>query len=178
MIKRLRSLFPEVELIQDKSLQEKVLQVWETSLKQGNWQVEDLQTMPFTLLLKPCPITLLEHTRAVTLGALAAAQAMVKVHGDKFPVNFDVVIAGGLLHDVGKPLEYEKDKQGNYTKSELGKLLRHPFSGVWLCREVGMPAEIVHTIAVHAKEGDGGFRSVEAVFIHHADFMSFHSWGG
>jgi putative nucleotidyltransferase with HDIG domain len=178
MVKRLRTLFPEIEQIQDETLRSQVLQVWEIALKEGQWTVEDLLKMPFTLLLKPCPITLPEHTRAVTQGAIAAAKAMQNVHGPSFKVNMDYLIAGGLLHDVGKPMEYVKAPDGDFTKSQLGKMLRHPFSGAWICREAGIPAEIVHIIAVHAREGDGGYRSTEAVFVHHADFMNFHSWGG
>jgi len=36
-----------------------------------------------------------------------------------------------------------------------------------------LPEKVVHAIAVHAKEGDGGYRCPEAVIVHHADFMNF-----
>ena len=36
-----------------------------------------------------------------------------------------------------------------------------------------LPDKVVHMIAVHAKEGDGGYRCPEAVLVHHADFMNF-----
>jgi hypothetical protein len=84
----------------------------------------------------------------------------------------DVLIAGAILADVGKRLEYEivdgKPVQGRY-----GKYLRHPFSGVSLAEQCGLPAEICHIIAAHAAEGDHITRSAEAYIVHHADFMTF-----
>ena len=38
-----------------------------------------------------------------------------------------------------------------------------------------MPDEVTHIVAVHAKEGDGGKRSVEAIILHHADFTNFET---
>jgi hypothetical protein len=36
----------------------------------------------------------------------------------------------------------------------------------------------MHMIAVHAGEGDGKWRSTEAVIIHHADFTNFEPLHG
>lgn len=91
---------------------------------------------------------------------------------DDLPVNMDVLISGAILADVGKLLEYDiKDKklvQGTY-----GKYLRHPFSGVSLAEKCGIPPEVCHIIATHAKEGDLVKRSTEAYIVHHSDFMTF-----
>jgi guanylate kinase len=53
-------------------------------------------------------------------------------------VNYDRLLAGGLLHDVGKLLETEKDGQGGYRKSRGGQCLRHPISGTALAVEAGI----------------------------------------
>ena len=66
-----------------------------------------------------------------------------------------------------------KKKDGGFQKSEAGKSLRHPFSGVGLCYDEGIPHEIMHIIAVHSKEGDTGKRTPEAAILHHADFSNF-----
>jgi 23S rRNA maturation-related 3'-5' exoribonuclease YhaM len=84
----------------------------------------------------------------------------------------DTVIAGAILADVGKLLEYEK-ADGKTRQSERGRYLRHPFTGVALAMECGVPDRIAHVIAAHAGEGDHVRRSVEATIVHHADFMSF-----
>ena len=87
--------------------------------------------------------------------------------------NMDVVIAGAILADVGKLLEYKLDEQGNSYQGVYGKYLRHPFSGVSLAETCGVPAEVCHIIAAHAAEGDLVKRSTEAYIVHHADFMIF-----
>lgn len=84
----------------------------------------------------------------------------------------DVVIAGAILADVGKLLEYEM-KDGKSVVGAYGKYLRHPFSGVTLAETCGVPAEVCHIIAAHAHEGDLVKRTTEAYIVHHADFMSF-----
>ena len=105
-------------------------------------------------------------------GRFDAAQAMTEFMGHALPVDMDTVIAGAILADVGKLLEYEK-VSGKAVQSERGKLLRHPFTGVALAMEAGVPDRVCHIIAAHADEGNLVKRSTEAYIVHHADFMSF-----
>jgi hypothetical protein len=84
----------------------------------------------------------------------------------------DTLIAGAILIDVGKLLEYEK-VDGKLVQGREGALLRHPFSGVALAHRFDLPTEVVHMIAVHSKEGDLGSRTVEGWIAHHVDFMTF-----
>jgi putative nucleotidyltransferase with HDIG domain len=171
------SLFPEISQIKNEDLKKKVISVWEEAIEQGGWKVKDLEKIPFTLLIPDCRINLIEHTRAVTHTALEAAKVILKFYGGKVKIDFDLLLAGGILHDVGKPLEYA-EVEGKITKSQKGKLLRHPFSGASLAYKHGLPDQVVHMIATHAREGDGGFRSVEAMIIHYADYINFESLGG
>ena len=83
------------------------------------------------------------------------------------------VIAGAILADVGKLLEYELGADGKSRQSERGEALRHPFTGVALALECGVPDAVCHIIAAHAAEGDLVKRSTEAYIVHHADFMAF-----
>jgi putative nucleotidyltransferase with HDIG domain len=170
-------LIPEINQIKDEDLKKKVISVWDEAIKQGGWKVEDLKKIPFTLLIPDCKINLIEHTRAVTHTALEVAKVILEFYGKKVKIDFDLLLAGGILHDVGKPLEYA-EVEGKITKSEKGKLLRHPFSGAALAYKHGLPDEVIHMIATHAREGDGGFRSVEAMIIHYSDFINFESLGG
>ena len=88
------------------------------------------------------------------------------------PIHHNHLIAGALLADVGKPLEYAK-KDGNVVKGRAGELLRHPFSGVGLCYKHGLPDEVMHIVAAHSKEGDHTQRTLESIIFHHADFVDF-----
>ena len=157
-------MFPELQEIGDPALREGILQTWELALERGGWEVSDLQEIPFTLLI-PTQKSLLEHTRRVTRMALVVARA-------RDDVNRDYVIAGGLLHDVGKLLEYER-RDGEIKKSRCGELIRHPVSGYALALEAGLPLEIAHIILAHSAEGEKVKRMPEAIIIHHCDFIDF-----
>ncbi len=175
MRKQLRSLMPEFDLIQDANLREQTLKTWELTMQESGWTPDALARMPFTLLIDPCPASFIEHVRAVTLTALRAAEVFAEVYGDRVPVNRDILIAGGLLHDIGKLMEYENRADGVTVQTREGKLLRHPFTGMELAARCGLPAEVQHIIATHAGEGDKVRRTTEATLVNHADFMSFHS---
>ena len=167
----LKELLPELDLIEDRGLRTKTLNVWAEALKEGGWKVKDLKKIPFTLLIET-EFSLLDHTRAVTQTALAIAETLEDFYGDALPIDLDALISGALLHDVGKLLEYER-KGKKIVKAELGKDLRHPFSGMALAYKRGIPSPICHMIAVHAKEGTGQRRSTEAFIINHSDFVNF-----
>ncbi len=174
---KLIELIPEFELIQDGELKEKVLRVWEKALKLRGMQPEDMLRMPFTLLIKPCPANFVEHTRGVVQVAYQSAQGLQKIYSERMPIHMDYLLAGALLHDVGKILEYI-EKDGEFVKSHEGKYVRHPFSGVGLAFDEGIPQEVLHIIAVHAGEGDGRWRSTEGIIVHHADFINFEPLHG
>jgi len=170
-LEQIRVIFPEVDLIQDPTLREKVLKTWALGLERGGWVAEDIQKMPFTLV-KQVKINFAQHVRSVTLCCLKVSQTFDQIYAGELKLNHDVLIAGALLHDVGKLLEIGF-KDGKYVKSAAGKLVRHPFSGVALADACGVPEEIQHIIASHSKEGDLGKRTPEAIILNHADFMNF-----
>ncbi|MBN1259746.1 MAG: HDIG domain-containing protein [Anaerolineae bacterium] len=175
MREELLELIPEFDLIEDPELRENTLRAWELGMTEGGWTLDDLQEMPFTLLINPCPVDFVEHTRVVVLIAIEAARIFAEHYGDRAPVNMDFVVSGGILRDVGKLLEYERDKNGAFIQTREGKLLRHPFTGMELAARCGLPADVQHIIASHAGEGEKVTRTTESTLVHHADFISFHS---
>ena len=175
MREKLLELIPEFDLIQDADLREKCLKTWEAAMEEGGWMPDDLTRMPFTLLINPCPASYIDHIRAVTLSAVRVAEVFAQVYSDRVPVDMDLLVAGGLLHDIGKLLEYENRADGMTVQTYAGKLLRHPFTGMELAARFDLPVEVQHIIAAHAGEGDKVKRTTEATLVNHADFMSFHS---
>jgi putative nucleotidyltransferase with HDIG domain len=171
----LLKFIPEFNLIKDSDLKEKVLKVWDIALKAGDWEAKDLQRMPFTLLIDPCPCTMVEHIRGVVNVSIEAAKALQSIYQDKIKINEDYLIAGALLHDIGKLVEY-KEENGRFIQSNWGKLVRHPISGVGLCYSQDIPEEVIHIIASHSWEGDRCKRTPEAVIVHHADFINFEQF--
>ncbi len=174
MSEEIKKLWPELEWISDPDLREKTARTWELALERSVLTADDLNRIPFTLLCGPdMKVTFMDHKRCVVHVARDAGEKMNQFFGDDLPVNMDIVIAGAILADVGKLLEYELDKDGNSVQGSYGKYLRHPFSGVSLAEECGVPAEVCHIIAAHAGEGDLVKRTTEAYVVHHADFMTF-----
>ena len=171
----LLKFIPEFDLIKDSDLKEKVLKVWDIALRAGNWEAKDLQRMPFTLLIDPCPCTMVEHIRGVVNVSIEAAKALQSIYRDKIKINKDYLIAGALLHDIGKLVEY-KEEDGRFIQSNWGKLVRHPISGVGLCYSQDIPEEVMHIIASHSWEGDRCKRTPEAIIVHHADFTNFEQF--
>ncbi len=169
---KLTDIFPEILQIQDEGLRKKTVQCLELALQRGGWSIQDLDEIPFTLLIPRCPVTLVQHTRAVTKLSLQAYELFSEEYGDYYELKRDYLLAGAILHDVGKFLEYRRDGEW-FSKSSSGKMLRHPFSGANLAAICDLPDEVVHIIAVHAHEGDGGPRTPEAWIVNHSDFMNF-----
>jgi putative nucleotidyltransferase with HDIG domain len=162
--KEIESIFSkELHLIKNKNLKEKIIKTWKEASERGNWK--RLEDVPFTLIFEKSGL-LVDHTKRITnlvwnVGNLREEN-----------LNKDYLVAGALLHDVGKLIEYEF-KNGKVVKSELGAKMRHPASGAKLAQECGLPNEVVHIIAAHSHEGDTMNRSPEAIIIHHCDFIDF-----
>lgn len=167
-------LLPEINEIGDKSLREKVVNVWNDAIAYRKWTAEELKSIPFTLLADNVKISFLEHVRVVCRMCIACDEILTEAYGSrKTPVNRDYLVAGAMLADVAKLLEFDKKPDGTIYKSDYGMKLRHPFSGVGLAFKYDVPAEVMHIIAVHSKEGAGEKRSPEAIIFHHADFIDF-----
>ncbi|MHA1211724.1 MAG: phosphohydrolase, partial [Candidatus Heimdallarchaeota archaeon] len=127
----LKRIWPEIELIKDAKLKEKVYKTWEFAFENSVLTPADLEKIPFTLLIKDCKVTFMEHKRAVVHIAIESAKVMQEYFGDKLPIDMDILIAGSILIDVGKLVEYVLE-EGKAVVGNTGKLLRHPFTGVGL----------------------------------------------
>ena len=174
MTDEIKKLWPELEWISDPDLREKTARTWEVALERSVLTADDLNRIPFTLLCGPeLKVTFMDHKRCVVHVARDAGMKMNEFFRNDLPVNMDVLISGAILADVGKMLEYELDASGKAVQGKYGQYLRHPFSGVSLAEECGVPPEVCHIIAAHAHEGDLVKRTTEAYIVHHADFMTF-----
>jgi putative nucleotidyltransferase with HDIG domain len=166
---------PQLDRIQDSDLRQKVIDIWVLACEKGGWDNSDqLANMPFTLLTKTHGINFIEHTKVVTDGAVGLAKAMLEnYHNMPYRIDMDRLVAGGLLHDIGKLLEIEPVTGSGYRKSRSGMLARHPISGAILVAQAGLSEELVNIVACHAKEGEGAPKCIETILIHQADFATF-----
>ncbi len=175
--REIEQLFPDLASIGDADLRDRVAAVWDEAISTGcggkGWSVAELRAIPFTLLAGDIDLTFIEHLNSCVKQCLAIEKVLNEVFGDRVPINHDHLVAGALLADVGKPLEFDKDAQGRVIKGSFGEMLRHPFSGVALCYKHGIPPEVMHIVATHSHEGDKVQRSIESIIFHHADFVDF-----
>ena len=169
---KILKIWPEIDWIKDEKLKQQVADCWVDAIENSVLEPEDLERIPFSLLIQNCNITFMNHKRTVVQLSVDMAKRMKENFGDEIEINMDYLIAGAILIDVGKLLEYEM-VGGKLSTSKFGKYVRHPFSGIGIAQHYGVPPEILHMIGTHSKEGDVGKRSVESQVIHHADFVSF-----
>ncbi len=122
---------------------------------------------------------LLEHTMAV----VEVCETMVRLYPD---VDRDVLIAGALLHDIGKIDEYGYD-DGFIDYTDEGRLWGHISMGAQMIRstidemekEEGFPVElkkhIIHLILSHQGELEHGSpvvpATLEAIILYYSDEM-------
>ena len=172
MNKEILKIWPEIDWIKDKGLREKTAQAWEYAIEKSVLSSEDLEKIPFSLLIKDCDVSFMNHKRTCVQLAVDIANRMKDNFGDEIQFDMDILISGAILIDIGKLIEYEI-VDGKLGTSNFGTIVRHPFSGVAIADRFDLPAEVQHIIGTHSKEGDLGKRTVESIIVHHADFVSF-----
>ena len=169
-----KKLWPELEWIKNEELRQQTTKTWALALEKSVLSPDDLNRIPFTLLAGPdLKVTFMDHKRSVVHIARDAGQKINEFYHGELTVDMDVLIAGAILCDVGKLVEYVMGDDGKSKQGSYGKYVRHPFSGVSLAEQCGVPPVVTHIIATHAGEGNMVKRTTEAYVVHHADFMTF-----
>ena len=174
---RVRTELPEVEEIGDPDLAAKVVEAWSLALASSSFRaIAEIEPSgnPGVNTLKRGSQT--DHIRGVTRMAMALADQLSALLPD-LKIDRDIVIAGGLCHDVGKPWEFDPENrrrwEGRPRRAGLPSI-RHPAFGVHVCLSVGLPEEVAHCAAAHSGEGELLVRSLENTIVHHADYAF---WG-
>jgi putative nucleotidyltransferase with HDIG domain len=179
-----RASLPELELISDDDLREKVVEVHALALSETELtRIEDIPEPPYESAQLPGgtferPLrnwNQSHHYRGVARIALAIADAMEEVLGS-LDIDRDVVVAAGLCHDVGKAFEFSpaNDARWRADTSESGyPAIRHPVYGVHLALVAGLPENVVHSIGAHSLHGEGALvvSSLEGVIVRYADHL-------
>ena len=170
--KIVREELPEINEISDRDLADKVVEAWSLSLEKSSFlKISDMGPSGGPERPRLIKGTQVDHIRGVKRLAMKMADEMAEMFPD-IGINRDTVIAGALLHDVGKPWEFDPENIARWTsdtKRTGNPSLRHTFYGVHIGYEVGLPEEIIHIIATHAREGDQIVRSLVNQIISEAD---------
>jgi 7,8-dihydroneopterin 2',3'-cyclic phosphate phosphodiesterase len=162
-----------VNKIRSKSLREKVTDF----LNNPTVEIEGKTHTGLSLDISPAGLSrhhsypggFIEHVVATTDIALALCKVARKVYHGK--VNQDLVIAGCVLHDIFKPLEYMEREDGTYGLTPLAERLDHLTLIVAELIKRGFPLDIVHIMASHMgwQNSPIGPRTIEALIVHLAD---------
>ena len=118
-----------------------------------------------------------DHLRGVTRLAIGIATEMQQAYPE-LAIDMDVIVAGGLLHDVGKAWEFDPENRARWKSSQrrYGKpSIRHPGYGAHICLTVGLPEEIAHIAMAHSGEGELLVRSLECMIVHQADYTFWNT---
>lgn len=148
-----RSLFPELGQISDQALQETVVAIWEQLWSECAW--ERLDDVPVSLKI---PYPQRKHTQGVLRVALAASPIWEALYDHR--INRDVLVAGALLMDVSKLVEYQPG-DGGPTRTSIGKHLPHAMYTAHLALARGAPMEVIHIITAHSPNGGKAPATVE-----------------
>jgi putative nucleotidyltransferase with HDIG domain len=169
---RVAEELPEVAEIRDHQLREKVVEAWALALSHSSFSsIREIPPAgnPGVLVLTKGDQT--DHIRGVTRLAMAIADELATAYPE-LKIDRDIVVAGGLCHDIGKPWEFDPENQKRWNESprKAGRpSIRHPAYGAHICLTVGLSEEIAHIAAAHSGEGELLVRSLENTIINFAD---------
>ena len=166
---------PEIAEIQSADLREKVIDAWVFALERSSFdRVTDIpgEGSPNVFVLKRGMQD--AHLRGVTRLALAIYEEFKSVYSEAM-VDRDIILAGGLCHDIGKTWEFDPEnlKRWRERGDRYGEpSFRHSAYGTHVCLSVGLPEEIGHICMGHSLEGAHIGHSTECYIIRQAD----HAW--
>ncbi len=165
---QIEAAFPSLEELSDEELAANCVRAWELGLKRGGWR--DILDIPYAWNIDE--VSTVEHVHGVAQIALTAIEQQAHIHNA--PIDRDVVIAGALLHDVGKCYEYtdhvSEDRLDAPNPSYAGDVIPHSLSSYALAHEVGCSIAVKRTIPHFL--GEIPTRSIEAELISSANAIS------
>lgn len=175
----MEKMFPELLWISDGNLRQKVKDCFMDGLKQGGWTLEEMDMYAFSCNVPNYNVSFRDHIRTITRMVHAAYEEYSTVYKGKYELNYDYLIAGSILHDVGKFIEMAKDETSTLMPrrvvySDKQKYLSHPFIGAALALKHDLPYEIAHMIGYHSKEGELHQKSPEALIMTLVDHVNFY----
>lgn len=175
------AMFVELKtLAQDHIADEPLRRLVETIL---NLHETSLKRLPATLQkFYPFPGGLLEHMLSVTRSCLDLVEKYRRKYSQlQPPINKDLVVAGAILHDIGRVAEFCEDAYAA-EPTIPGRLLGHLFLGRDLVRDTARDLGDVnpellqmleHLIVTHLNLPEWGSPRLplipESLILHHAD---------
>ncbi|MBI4334598.1 MAG: HDIG domain-containing protein [Chloroflexi bacterium] len=160
-LQRLKQLIPSITGIKNAKLRKGVLAVWVRAWEESAWN--DPAECPFIPDSPDC--SLVQHTNFIVETVLAMASSAKSIWN--IGLNTDFLIAGAVLHDVSKLVEFAPG-----AVSEIGENLVHASYGVHLALNAGLPLQVVNMIGAHTPQVYLLPKSPEGVLLCYADYAA------
>jgi hypothetical protein len=158
---QLSTHFPELDLVRDQGVRAGIEAVWEELWQASAWgSLDELPSSP------EFPYPHVPHNRSVIRMALAVADAFESFHG--VTVDRDLLLAGGLLQDASKLMEYAVE-DGRIVLTQLGRTYPHSFWAAHLAVKHGLPDSVCHVILTHTPEAARFPMSLEGKILYYVD---------
>lgn len=164
----LYQMFPEFALIQDEALRENAALTMLDAIEAGGWTAKGG--------VRKCPVLVdpecehlgqwLTFTRQVVGSALELYESMHKWVNEGVSCERDIVVAGALLHGIGKLTDYDLDENGMPCMSPSAEQYAAPYPGACFVDKHDLPEKIALIVA------NAGKLTPEAVFIRQAESLS------
>lgn len=167
-----RNELPEIQEIQSTELRNKVIEAWAMSLAQeGLAGISEIKGSgdPDKNILKEG--SQVDHLRGVALLSMRMAEQLKELKPG-LDIDRDVMIAGALIHDVGKAREFKEANQAKWKQAPHiagWPPARHSVHGYYICKSVDLPDEVAHIAIAHSREGVFVMKSLECTIVSHAD---------
>lgn len=90
--------------------------------------------------------SLVAHTNQVVTVSRSIADAFASLYDQS--LSTDVLLAGALVHDIGKPYELAT---GEYDVPPAERLIGHPYFGLYPVLAADLPVEVAHVVLAHSR---------------------------
>lgn len=175
---KLLAIIPEFLLIEDPELRQKCMDVWLDVLSAGGWEHKGAENCGLAPghIRQECPENNVLHTRHVVQMCAKAADVLEAPLCEQGAFSRDILLAGALLHDIGKFLEYDF-VDGQMCISKQGRLFAHTVSGAHYAKKHALPEAVVYLVLAHSDNQSPGGRNVtltpELAILKTADAMCY-----
>ena len=169
----LTNYFPLIKRISNKDgLRAMVIEAWVSLWRESGYR--DITEAPNSLTEYDGDDDIVRHTNVVARMASAIAAELERAYGVN--PDYDLLLAGALLHDVDKLVLFER-KGDSVQVGELGKKVPHGQYGALVAEKIGLPREVVNIIASHSPINPmASPETIEAVIVAFCDEVSFQSY--
>lgn len=169
---------PEINLIHSADLQRKCIACWKQVLEMGGWEEKGVRncSLGVGLVAEDCPEKSIDHCRRVVRVCETVWNEIGGWANEIGKLDHDTLIAGAVLHDIGKFLEYDyQDGKGCHAKN--GHFFRHVIGGAYVAKLNDLPDEIVYIVLAHSDaqspEGNKAFQTPELMMLKKLDHMCY-----